>query len=84
MSQLPCINCITLPICRNQYQAESRKTHNIVLRYFDARRMLENKCRLLFDYTKDVYIVSEEVKQRRKTLQEFMDPTDDILRTSPL
>jgi len=44
---LPCVNCITLPICRNYYL---KKLYEHDLVDWMIRESLEAKCQLLFDY----------------------------------
>ena len=75
-NKLPCINCITLPICRNEYKAITERTYELVLRYFEARHMLERKCTLIFDYLRATNIKNKEIQNRRIELQKFMELKD--------
>jgi len=49
MNKLPCINCITLSICKSYYLKE----HDLGALDWMIRERLERNCQLLYDYRID-------------------------------
>jgi hypothetical protein len=74
--KLPCISCICLPVCKAQYLAISTRLTYRALCYYEARCSLEDKCDILYNYTRDVTVIEKTLVTRRNKLQTFMDPND--------
>lgn len=74
MNKLPCINCITLPICKLQYQEiASREEYSS----YDARIMLESKCKLIRFFVREPKQTQTTLNNRISKLTKFMDPDYD-------
>lgn len=75
--KLPCINCITLPICRSEYMAIREQEEQIYLEPKTlARGHLQSKCQLLKSYTIPRYSKMSILDLRNIELDRYM--------TSPL
>jgi len=75
--KLPCISCICLPICKANYLTISTRTVHRVICYYEARCLLEDKCGILCNYTRDATVIEKTLVTRRNKLQTFMDPNDE-------
>lgn len=64
---LPCINCITFPICKSQYSTFRYKRKQTSIRYLPGE--LRNKCELFRKYFNN-YLSSETFSYRYNQLIE--------------
>jgi hypothetical protein len=65
---LPCIDCITLPICRSYYLKEFYDYDSDSLDCWMIRESLEAKCQLLFDY--NLKTDKEQINKFHKYMQD--------------
>lgn len=88
MNKLPCTNCITLPICKNQYREminEPKRPLDYVPNsfiVFKARNKLTSKCILLDQYVyKDENYDYDTKADRRVELHKFMTGEENGVTT---
>ena len=80
MYTLPCVNCITLPICKSQYMRISQEhmdQYSPSQRSAMARSKLTNKCHMLNSYIYYIHLDEGDVpylncRHRKLELHNFM------------
>lgn len=77
MNKLPCINCITLTICKLQYQEIASREEYRIIAHYDARIMLESKCKLIRFFVREPKRTQTTLNNRILKLTKFMDPDYD-------